>query len=546
MDHGTLSYNNYDFGPLTEIDVKTEPVYDEADRSVMYVRHSITAKGIVAADGTHADQDSHMEAIRQKLTKPGQPLELSAKGFGPGISVNQVDGPQDVDFGPKPRMLSWIPVGHTESAEVVWQCDVHLPECTYGYTTGVAGLNYSISYTINQRGFTTRTITGHLLIAMTRKGTGIPDTADAYRSEIEVPHLKNFHRTQDYQLSQDKRRLDFVVIDTEIESPNAWPAGVTEISGTCETGVNPFSSVRIDNLLRLEVELAHDQPRVRAWDIFRHILLAKLNAYPSGTQWIIESVRVQEELFSNKLSFTSQWRVVAPDGNSPLNFALSNGGMFSALDFNWDDWIASMTGAASQRGYADLAHNKADEKLIDLCNPASPNYTNGNTLVIQSPPGDYNGLCNPLPSPEKSYVHFEAELTKEHEYRPLVQTTLGNVTVSKSPLNPNNPDATLNPIDLSAVETIVSEAAPGMMFRWSGYVERIGYPIPEFDIADMAGVYLIKLEDKVVRKNKGDAFCRPLYAMAFNYLYQVKTQPTFVIDDGDKDPTGGSSSSSTP
>ncbi|TWU22450.1 hypothetical protein Pla52o_35060 [Novipirellula galeiformis] len=550
IDHGVLFYNGYTFGSLTHVDVSSEMVYDATERTVSYIKHKVTAKAIIAPNDDYSDQDSHVEAIRQRLSKPGKKFELSQKGFGPSIRVNFNDAEEeevevrDVAFGPKPRMISWLPIGHTGAAECVWECDVHVPECSGARYDGVMTMAYSVTYTVNRKGFTTRSIAGHLIIAMTRdEYDGIPDSADEYRDKIAIGKIDNFQREQMFQISEDKSRLDFVITDTEIESPNGWPAGVVDISGSHRTRVNPYSRDRIDSSMSVEVELAQNQPRVRAWQIFQAIISKRWSAVPTNMTRFLDHLEIDEELFGNKLAFTAQWRTI-PKGSNYFDFVLNDNGMFRSLEIDWADWKTSMNDITSQRGISQLKYHHDDEKLIDLCNTDDPGYTLDNDLPTNAPDGESTGLCNTKPTAENSYIHFDANLTNDRSYLNLVQITLGETVVNRNTNDFLDEDATLPEINLGAAAAVVSRGHPGITFTWEGYCERVGYPIPDVDLNDFTETPLIKKKDKTVRKYLGMVYCQPVYSMRWVHEYEAlenpSTSPTtpvpFVPDEEEEEP----------
>lgn len=553
-DIGELSYNGYTFGPLTHVDVAGDFVYDDAERAVLYTRYRVTANAVIAYDSNHASQDDHLEAIRQRLSKPGREFKLEDKGFGPSIHVNgSTSGiPRDVNFGPKPRILTWTPIGNTEACQVTWQCEVCVPECDDAATSGLESINYAVRYSVDAKGFTTRTITGHLTIAITRKlgdYTAIPDTADAYRDRLGFIQPVNFQRTvQEFNLSADKKRLDFTITDVEIASPNGWPAGVTNISGVHKARVNKHCRPRKDNSLTVDIELAQNQPRLYAWSIFRYIWQQRVSpAIIAGQTVMFEYLDIEEQLFANRIVFNAGWRVLGKD----VQEIITSSGLFGTLNIGWGDWFTSMdaiTGPTAEgRGLAQMSHNKAEDQLVDLCEPLTENYSTQVTQVVVPAPSTPLNLCNAKPTAAKSWVHFQAYLTQEDNYDSLHQTTLGDVTITPQQIDPTVDKHKLTLVDVTDIETAIAAAGPHMRWRWTGYCQRMGYTIPDMEILTVGGVQL-KLESKIAtRKHDGEIFCQNIYSMAWDYLYRVVEQPPELSDgDGQEDPNNDGSNLDTP
>ena len=112
---GTLSYNGYVFDGATHIEADVEFLYDDAGRTIIAHRHTITVDAIVAAD---SDLDDDVLLIRKRLGEAGRKLTFISKGFGDDLTA--VGIVSDVDAGPFPQELSWKPLGDDKAAEIRW------------------------------------------------------------------------------------------------------------------------------------------------------------------------------------------------------------------------------------------------------------------------------------------------------------------------------------------------------------------------------------------------------------------------------------------
>lgn len=533
MDAGILEYNGYAFSDQSHIEVDSEFVYDDAERTVIYHRYRITVDAIVVPDAGDGDVGATMLRIRQKLSKAGAMLKFSNKGFGQSLEVNR-GVVRDVKFGPKPRVLHWNPIGHTNAAEIRWECETCIPVCEgTGYGPrfrGLASFNYAIDYAINAKGFTTRTITGSLTVAMTRVGRTIPDTADRYRGMVLTTKPDNFMREQqDWKISADKTRADFTIVDREVESRNAYPSGVVAIRGNHSAGWSRRNRAYLPNSIDVEIELAHNQPTSRAWEIFLSIVSQRLRANRYERKSIfLEGLRVNEDLFGTTLRFEVSYRILAEVGEL---FNVS--GMFHPLDFQWDYWARSIADVTGSRGISGMKHSPTEDRITDLCDNASPS-TGQPFSLARTPPLSLPGkLCNERPHPRYSWLRFEATLTEQTRWRTVYQTTLGGVDVERKSFNPSDPDPALNKVELdSDVETIISEAPPSMRWRWSGVAERAGYPVAIPDKLTIGDVTLERAGDRnVIYRHLGTHFCIPLFGAAWDIEYQVTKRPKKVESD---------------
>lgn len=523
---GTLRYNGYEFNELTNVEVSAQAIYDDAQRTVAHVEYTITAKSVIYARTGDNGTEQHLDDIRRLLQEPGKPFLLADWGFGPDIQLNGLGEPRDVKFGPRPQSLEIRPIGHTLVSEIEWSVIVAVPACTGAITEGLMSMNYAIDYAISVTGHTTRTITGYLEIALTRElNDTVADSVDAYRDLIAPPVLPNFEREQNYSTSSDQRRLDYTITDREIASPNAYPAGVTQIQARHRSKVNLRARSRADHELSCRIELVQNQPRRKAWDIFRAIVAKRLEQPIAAERTVMfDDLEIAEELFTNEIEFTLSFRVILYE----LQELLTGNGHFESLNGTWEQWRAALGNARDQRGWAQLESLPINDALVDLCNQVPAGYPIDSSLTTSPAPDPIDSFCNSTPPPEKSYVHFEGTLYEESTYGKVFSTELGEVDVQSNGFSPSDLDSSMNEIDgLGSLEKVISEAPPSLLWRWRGYAERLGYPIPKPDKLTIDNITLLKVgKTKWIHKNKGDYFCVPLYAAGWDFLYRVIEQPT--------------------
>ena len=141
-------------------------------------------------------------------------------------------------------------------------------------------MQYTIDWDINDGQFTTRIVSGYLEINNTR-GQGqageVSHNADSLRETLANLHptLPNFHRSQHYTESVDKKRLNFSIVDRQIESPNAYPKGVTNISGKHRVRwARGKEGAVLANFLTIELELDQRSHPLTAFVIFLDTLFS--------------------------------------------------------------------------------------------------------------------------------------------------------------------------------------------------------------------------------------------------------------------------------
>lgn len=533
-----LSYNGYTFGDRSHILINAEMVEDDAGRTVVYHRYKIHVQTTIIAEGGDANVGSHFKRIRQLLSKAGGVLVINHAGFGPRLAINGGAGATDVAFGPKPKIIAWDPIGNTNAVEVTWECETCIPTCDgYGGARfqGLAALNYGVSYKIDKKGFTTRTVSGYLEIAMTRNGRSIPDTADAYRELIVTPKPENFERETQWNISLDKRRADFTITDSEIASPNDYPFGVVKIDAEHYTGWTRRSSQRLNNTISASITLAANQPRGRAWDIFRAIVSQRVGFGGQKTIFI-QGLEVRESLYDYAINFSMSYTILA--GVAEIFVAT---GLFSDLPGNWQAWAASMADVQTHRGQAKLRNSAQEDQIVDLCAsdflPSVPT-----PYYVQKPPlTTYQRFCNKKPPPYESWLRFEGGLSTVEEVPTVEQITIGKDDLRARDFDPADPLGTNGETDQSKnIERYIESAPSNMEFIWEGYAERVGYDIPRPNKLKFGNVTLVRKGKQEFRKKfLGLFFCQPLYGASWRMRYVVDERPA-AVDAKEADPVNES------
>lgn len=539
-----IRYNGYTFGQYSHVTCNMEMVEDGSGRTVLYHRHKIRVSTTIVAEASDSYVGQHFQRIRQLLSKAGQNLFINHAGFGPPLNINFSDtgAVRDVAFGPKPRVIQWDPVGETNSVEVTWECEFCLPTCEGAggvRFSGISSMNYGISYRIDAYGYTTRTISGYLEIAMTRSGQGIPDTADAYRDLIVADKPIDYSRETSWTLSQDKRRADFSITDTQIASPNAYPTGVIKIRANHRVSWSRRHAQGqiLYNTITATIELAHNQARGRAWDIFRQIVSARVaiaNSMNEGYGVMLESLDADEDLYGHAISFALTYRII-PQKSGALAKFFTASGLFTTLK-DWQEWLywsQSISGIQTHRGISLLKHNPTQDQIVDLCSDAILPQTPSPYYVPQPPPTTYFRLCNPKPPPDRSYVRFEGALTSIEDNPATEQITIGKDDLQAKDFDPADPTSHNGTTEQeSNIERFVEEAPPGLEFQWQGYAERLGYDIPKPGKLTFGNVTLVRKGKAYFRKKFiGVFFCQPLYAASWNMRYVVDERPAETPTD---------------
>lgn len=525
-----VTYNGYTFNEYSHATVSASMVEDEAGRTILYHRYTLRVTSTIYAEDSETNAGEHFLRVRRKLTKQGAKLTLEFEGFGPKLDVNDY-GVSDVAFGPKPRMLSWSPIGATNAVEIVWECEFCIPTCDGEGVrfTGLSALNYSISVRINKSGYTTRQVSGYLEIAMTRVNRSIPDTADAYRNRIILFRPIDFERETTWNLSADKRRADFSITDSQIESPNAYPPGVIDIKANHRVGWSRRQLATLPNSISATITLAPTMPRSHAWEMFRAIVRTRIPADIGDRQTIfLDTLDVNEELYGHIFSFSLTYRILFHPGHSALSSMFTSTNIGKSVSVDWASWSASVDALQSHTGMANLVHIPAQDQIVDLCAPEFQGDVPLYYLAPNAGESEYYRFCNAQPPPDRSYLRFEPQLNAIEESPATSQIKVGPDDRLPMAFDKFDSQASLGQ-STGESRRYVESITPGVEFEWSGYAERVGYPIPRPEKLTISGVELVRKGPSEFRqKFLGTHFCQPVYGAAWRTRYVAIERPEVI------------------
>lgn len=429
-----LFYNGVSFGTPTRTEVSIKPLPDPAGRTAVANVYTLKVHTLAAeanqALGQTADAD--VEALRNRLTAYGGELRANNLGIGRNLHVNRPGGGgiRDLMWGPKPQLLKLVTHG-LHAVEIDWECQFAILDCEDAvFEQELLELNFSVSWALDQSGYTTRTFQGHLKIPQTRRTQAdrtLSDQADAYRERVVPPALVGFRRTeQSFELSPDKCMLTFKVVDAEV-GPYYPPEGVVEVSMSHEVRNGArwsgFGGQWVGTL-SANYELARNVDRATAYKYFLKALLGRADRAreaPFGEgrerqQAFLISFRASHpEVYGRRgASFSASYTFLS----TLADLAKASGLWASPPDSDPELWRGSLsTTAFHLRGNAKLSFAATGEGIpdviVDLCLPGSRQQS----LHAESPEApDFTlegEVRNPLPEPGTSWLHFQSSLTVE-------------------------------------------------------------------------------------------------------------------------------------
>lgn len=581
-----VAYNGFRFPLMRHAKVSFSPEMSDDGRTTKYVRMDLSIEFIYVPTDTHdehlttysynkavtTDGASYFPLLRQALTNPGQELRFQSQGIGQ-FSIQ--DGTRfDVNNGPKPRIVSEIPIAGSRALRVNWECSTWFPSCsTQLGDFGIAQFPYSVSWGIGDNGITVRTISGSIEIPLSRTARdGFLDaatltrrSADQFREDFITyfPAVLGFKRNQNFNLSQDRKTLNFTITDSEIPSDNPYFPGIVKqevrrrYASDWKTGFTKWMGA-----VSGSIEVAPGYSKLRAWiafttifdDIFKKRLDGMMPATAqtdpktpgetSGSKksWgIVTSISIDENLYGRDFSFSFTYILFCS-----LKDLFKATGLFtplsiSANDVSWNLWKSSMSVIQGPRGWRDLGFKASDDVIVDLCNPIPRRINTDQNLIPQGEKEKKsNGEKPEGTKPENSFIGFDSKI-----HAVIEDGLVHSVPLQRSA--PLNESASLN--KPTETETKFNQFSSGgevlskptlhrirptvYKFIFSGTAARVGYPVPVPNLQSIGGVKAISCgRDEIISKVVGTgtdvATGQPLT------VYGLYWRKEYILEDAPK------------
>lgn len=538
-----VSYNGIAFDGASKISIQVDFIKDEAERTVLYHQHTIRVQAVVQ---NNADTNGDMETIRAQLGEHGRELIVQGRGFGNDLLVNTAGGVRDVRFGPKPTVLQWSPLASNRAGEIEWQCVACVAVCEgEGPTrfTGLMSLNYDVTFAIDDKGYTTRTISGHLVVAQTRVGKSIPDSADNYLSAMSSVVPLGYKRTISRHLSLDKSRLDFTVTDTQIPSPNAYPPGVVDIEARHSAGRRRGSGF-VRNTLTAEIELAPGVAPSQSLVIFAAIAKQRIDATKAAATKMVttsitgatttttksqqavllEDFRLEEGIFSRRTTFSATWLVP-----QSLQQLLPECGIWLPLPTNWTDWHNSIATQQSVTGTAGMRHLPTDDRIIDLCDSANISVQSGQDSYMVAGLAPYPGAINEQPLPEYSWLQYQNRVLPERRRPVMIQRIVQSPDTEFASFVPNQTAQGVEYPSASGLDDIIQQGGKSTYYcTLVGHAVRAGHQIPRPKYGQIGAATATEIGGDFECVLITNLFGLPVYAAKWRIEYALPHSPGVV------------------
>lgn len=584
---GTVSYGTFTFPAAFKSKVSAEPVYDDQGQGVKYHRYTITIDFFVTGEDVDANYldardgiDPAIRSLRLLLQKPRQTFTFSGHGMGDNFIHTPTT---DMEFGPKPKIIAWEDIGAGRAVHIVWQVVVAATQCQDHFLTNpparISAFGYTVVFGHSENGLMTRTVNGYgeVPVKIAANERGIDRDADFLREVIRFPPLAGFHRTQNWTLSNDRRRIDFTITDTEIASPNPYPYGAVRVQmrhrlrrAKMAYNDNKLQAATVPWQFSLSgsVEVRPGVNKAWAWAAFAHVVRNRLsyaryavmdNGKPAGLYALLD-MDIDENVYGYDVAFNLNYGLI-----SNLRSLMRASGFFRPVPSSvgsgtWENWTMSMGEIFTPTGrYPNINHLPSDDTIVTLCSPTG----SGNGLVTGSnngmlpgknsenesaprykPPEPYLQDSNITPS--TSWLDLKMEFRLIHKSTTLTHHKLG-IYDSTGPVDftltpPNHSQGTIHAATSDSLSSrngdgiVVHQRGPGQWYLvMLGSVARIRYPIAGSDIpyvarignADAVRKSAKFIGPKVVRRTPSG----PVFQASWAYTYHVPfiTNSTFTV-----------------
>lgn len=414
-----LNYGGVEFGPYTTTtSFRYKPEKDRTGRTTKFNRYTISFKSIVAQTSVHASFPS----VRAALSKNGRPFIFTGRAWG-DFYVN-TGRARDVENGPWVTDVQCRNLGGADRLiEVSWTIDFCIPECRDArYQSVPMEFAFSLTFNIDEFGYTTRTMNGWLKIPQNRDTpySNVPqDSADDYLLDALPAKLPNFRRTYpSRELNEDRSELKFTVVDQELDRA-APPPGIVRESGSMDLSSDNAAAAVWSATLNYSCECGKDgqiADAIKAAEMFvawkKQWFLAAARKTKSSNQVVPMSFRFAEPdaLGRKKLEYSVTMMVTAGLGE-----LLTNSGMWKQADGrgDWEAWTTSLlAGPMSHRGWAKLDFTTGDDTIVDLCSFGPLDNANRGASDVPDMRDVITNNFEPVP-PEKSWIYYENHLHLE-------------------------------------------------------------------------------------------------------------------------------------
>ncbi len=553
---GTISYNGFAFdGPMVSSRASIENIRGDDDRAVIFSEISVEVHATIDLENCGILQgdlpDGYMSTIDdivRALSQDGKAFVFTDKIFERlAVNTGETGDYVDVNYGPRVKVVSLVPVVANRVFEIVWTARVAVAKCPGTDVIlsegAVRQFVYGCQWSGDSRGYSTRTVSGFIEIVSVpaMSDDQITISADDYREKLTVAMPEGYRRVQNHwQLEPNKSRINFAITDEEIPSPNAYPPDVVDIEISHQVSVGQSTAFsQAVSILSGHCEVANGFTSSDAWERVFPIISARIQRARTNVGAImLLDISVTEYLYSRRIAFQITYQKL---GTSPSGFIKSSG-LFSATDDTWSEYRASMYGPDentndtdlpwSRRSMSNLSFEPSDDKIVTPCTEQPFDVIVHNQRLTPFTNPLQSVLSNSCPPRNKSYAIYESRLKTETASGATSVYEMPTASTSFTPESAKTTDGATISAGLDASEQRIrtfdaSAVSPDMTMTLVGHAARLGYPVEIPKIAETSGITVKRVRggDKIEQKSFMYMGCR-MYMAKWNIKYKITESAT--------------------
>ena len=438
MSAATLKYNGYTFPDNRQTSLRCRTLYDSAGRGVKGLEYTLTITWVITKeDAGGSSMSTYLSDVRNKLMEPRKDLTgLDALGFpventAGGTTISGSSDSGDIEFGPKPISFDVTVLVEGQAFQVQWTCVFVLKHCPHEWS--VEEYVWGVSYQVDQNGLTTRTIDGKIILKgqldsfQVVPGIRVSVDRSIYLGVVIPPPIPGYQRTIKRTISEDKRELDFTVVDKPIDSPNAYPPGIEH----CDVNFTVESSLKGDGLAvgfanwlctlsgTFRVLPGYSKSfAISAFNLILNAYQARANnaRAPSGSTRAgiripLLHYRISDKPYEREIEIEASWLLT-----TSINTMLAASGIGITLPpRSWEEWHKSRLKHHSLFGYDSFQYSANYDAVLTLCDPAG--------TIPPTSPGKYPSInLRPrikagCPPKNRSYLYMRYNIKEEYRSR---------------------------------------------------------------------------------------------------------------------------------
>lgn len=312
----TITYGTFTF-PFTTCSCQSGVLYDVDRMTRIGVHYVFTVSGWIGG----ADQgtlQTTIASMQSALSVPRKDFKVqwSPEAGSPFFEYNNTfnEPVSDIDWGPKPGELNITKFSGGRAAMYQWTVEVNTLNSTLG--SDVLSIVWNFAHSVDPSGFTTRTVSGKLLIDSGSAQNQL--NSDHYRAVITnaLPVPTWFKRErQDWSQDETGRVLSFTIVDQEYNWTPPIPITRADVSWMVRMGGFDSGLIVTYSLSGfMETSAAHTKNEILA--VIFNLAAIKFGSVGSNVTLIPGERMIREAIYKeNRVDFAIT--ATSPGGAAP-------------------------------------------------------------------------------------------------------------------------------------------------------------------------------------------------------------------------------------